>query len=98
VTMYRVVRGSAEFRDLDGKMLELVAGDVVTAGKDTIDLVSMAENTQILRLGLMSGMDNLRRWTPTQRDAVDGLAAEIITQREVRPLRRDGKQVGYLYG
>ena len=95
--MYRVVRGSAEFRDLDGKMLELVAGDVVTAGKGSIDLVSMAENTQILRLGLLSGMYNLRRWTPTQREMVDGLAGEIITHKEVRSLRTDGKPVGYLY-
>ena len=97
VTMYRVVRGSAEFRDLDGKMLELGPGDVVTAGKDSIDLVSIGENTQILRLGLLSGMDNLRRWTPTQREMVDGLAGEIITHKEVRSLRTDGQQVGYLY-
>ena len=98
VAMYRVIRGSAEFRDLEGKTTELVAGDVITAGKDSADLVGIGENTQILRLGLMSGMENLRRWTPTQRDAVDGMAAAIITQREVRPLRMDGKQVGYLYG
>jgi hypothetical protein len=75
-----------------------VTGDVITAGKDSIDLVSVGENTQILRLGLMSGMENLRRWTPTQRDAVDGLAGEIITQRQIRPLRTGGEQVGYLYG
>jgi hypothetical protein len=97
VMMYRVVRGSAEFRDHDGKRLELVAGDVVTAGKDSIDLVSIGGNSQILRLGLMSGMDHLRRWTPTQREMVDGLAGEIITHREVRSLRTDGKQVGYVY-
>ena len=97
VMMYRVVRGSAEFRDHDGKRLELVAGDVVTAGEDSIDLVSIGGNSQILRLGLMSGMDHLRRWTPTQREMVDGLAGEIITHREVRSLRTDGKQVGYLY-
>jgi hypothetical protein len=98
VTMYRVIRGSAEFRDHEGKTQELVTGDVITAGKDSIDLVSVGENTQILRLGLMSGMENLRRWTPTQRDAVDGLAGEIITQRQIRPLRTGGEQVGYLYG
>ena len=96
VMMYRVVRGSAEFRDHDGKRLELVAGDVVTAGEDSIDLVSIGGNSQILRLGIMSGMDHLRRWTPTQREMVDGLAGEIITHREVRALRTDGKQVGYL--
>ncbi len=53
---------------------------------------------KILHLGLMGGLENLRRWTPTQRDAVEGLAGEIITQREVRPLRTDGKPAGYLYG
>ena len=98
VTMYRVIRGAAEFRDLDGKLLELGTGDVITAGKDSLDLVRVSENTQILRLGLMGGMENLRRWTPTQRDAVDALAGKIITQREVRPLRTGGKRVGYLYG
>jgi hypothetical protein len=98
VTMYRVIRGIAAFKDLDGKTLELVAGDVVTAGPASIDLVSVGEDTQILRLGLMSGIDNLRRWTPTQRDMVDGLAGEIITHKEIRSLRTDGKPVGYLYG
>ena len=96
--VYRVIRGAAEFRDLDGKLLELGTGDVITAGKDSLDLVRVSENTQILRLGLMGGMENLRRWTPTQRDAVDALAGKIITQREVRPLRTGGKRVGYLYG
>ena len=96
--MYRVIRGIAAFKDLDGKTLELVAGDVVTAGPASIDLVSVGEDTQILRLGLMSGIDNLRRWTPTQRDMVDGLAGEIITHKEIRSLRTDGKPVGYLYG
>ena len=98
VTMYRVIRGSADFRDLDGKTQELATGDMITAGKDSLDLVRVGENTQILRLGLMGGLEKLRRWTPTQRDAVDGLAGEIITQREVRPLRTDGKPAGYLYG
>ena len=97
VIMYRVIRGSCEFRDLDGKILELGTGDVVTAGRDCLDLVRIGENTQVLRLGLMGGMDNLRRWTPTQRDEVDGLAGQIITQSEARPLRTDGKEVGYLY-
>ena len=97
VTMYRIIRGSAEFKDLDGKTLELVTGDVVTAGKDSLDLVGVGENTQILRLGLLSGMENLRRWTPGQRDTVDSLAGQIITQREVRPLRTDAKPVGFLY-
>ena len=97
VVIHRVIRGSAEFRDHSGKSIELVAGDVVTAGKDSLDLVRIDENTQILRLGLLSGMDNLRRWTPTQRDSIDGLADQIITRREMRPLRTDGKPIGYLY-
>ncbi len=98
VTMYRVIRGFATFKDFEGKTLELVAGDVVTAGPASIDLVKIGDDTQILRLGLMSGMNNLRRWTPTQRDAVDGLAGEIISHKEARPRRTDGKQIGYLYG
>jgi hypothetical protein len=98
VAMYRVIRGTAEFKDHSGATHELVAGDVITAGKDALDLAGIGENTQILRLGLMNGMENLRRWTPTQRDEVDGLADQIITQQELRPLRTEGMPVGYLYG
>jgi len=97
VVMYRVIRGSADFKDHAGKIHELAVGDVITAGKDSIDLVAVGDNTQILRLGLLSGMESLRNWTPTQRDEVDGLAGQIITQRELRPLRTEGKPVGYLY-
>ena len=97
VVMYRVIRGSAEFTDHLGKTNELVAGDVITAGKDCIKLAGIGENTQILRLGLLSGMDSLRSWTPTQRDEIDALAGQIITQSEVRPLRADGDHVGYLH-
>lgn len=97
VVIYRVIRGVAEFKDQTGKIDELTAGDVITAGKDSIDLVRVADDTQILRLGLMNGLENLRRWTPAQRDDVDGLADQLITQRELRPLRTEGKPVGYLY-
>ncbi|MDO9381990.1 MAG: hypothetical protein Q7T86_03920, partial [Hyphomicrobiaceae bacterium] len=69
----------------------------VTAGKNTITLTGVGENTQILRLGLLKGMENLRSWTPTQRDEIDGLAGQIITRKDVRPLRTEGKPVGYLY-
>lgn len=97
VAMYRVIRGAAAFRDNAGKAYELEAGDVITAGKDSLDLVWVGDDTQVLRLGLMAGLENLRSWTPTQRDEIDGLAGRIITQRELRPLRTDGKPVGYLY-
>jgi hypothetical protein len=97
VAMYRVIRGAAEFKDHTGAIHELVAGDVITAGKGALDLVGFGENTQILRLGLLGGMENLRKWTPTQRDEVDGLAGQIITQKELRPLRTEGMPVGYLY-
>jgi len=97
VVIYRVIRGTAEFKDDAGKMFELATGDVVTASKNTIDLVGIGENTQVLRLGLLKGMNDLRKWTPTQRDEIDGLAGQIITQRDVRPLRTEGKPVGYLY-
>ncbi|MCS3760443.1 glucuronate isomerase [Bradyrhizobium centrosematis] len=98
VVIYRVIRGTAEFRKASGESLELSAGDVVTAGKASISLVGVGENTQVLRLGLLKGMNELRSWTPTQRDEIDGLAGRIITQRDVRPLRTEGKPVGYLYG
>ena len=97
VSMYRVIRGSADFKDHTGKSYELATGDVITAGKDSLELVGVGENTQILRLGLLDGMDKLRRWTPTQRDEVDALAGQIITQSEMRPLRTEGQPVGYLY-
>ena len=70
---------------------------MVTAGKSSISLVGLGENTQVLRLGLLKGMNDLRSWTPTQRDEIDGLASQIITQKDIRPLRTEGKPVGYLY-
>ena len=97
VVIYRVIRGTAEFKDSAGKTFELATGDVVTAGKNSLQLVGVGENTQVLRLGLLKGMENLRSWTPTQRDEIDGLAGKIITQKDVRPLRTEGKPVGYLY-
>jgi hypothetical protein len=97
VVMYRIIRGTAEFKDSAGKTFELATGDVVTAGKNSTELVSVGENTQVLRLGLLKGLENLRTWTPTQRDEIDGLAGKIITQKDVRPLRTEGQPVGYLY-
>ena len=97
VVMYRVIRGTAEFKDNTGKTFELATGDVVTAGKNSTQLIGVGENTQVLRLGLLKGLENLRTWTPTQRDEIDGLAGKIITQKDVRPLRTEGKPVGYLY-
>jgi quercetin dioxygenase-like cupin family protein len=97
VVIYRVIRGTAEFRDSAGKTIELATGDFVTAGKNSLQLTGLGENTQVLRLGLLKGMESLRSWTPTQRDEIDGLAGKIITQKDVRPLRTEGKPVGYLY-
>jgi quercetin dioxygenase-like cupin family protein len=97
VVIYRVIRGTAEFRDSVGKVFELATGDVVTAGKNSLQVVGIGENTQILRLGLLKGLEKLRSWTPTQRDEIEGLAGKIITQKDVRPLRTEGKPVGYLY-
>ncbi len=97
VVVYRVIRGEAGFRNAAGEKFELAAGDTVTAGKNTIELARMGEDTQILRLGLLKGMDNLRGWTPTQRDEIDGLAGQIIARKESRPLRVEGQPVGYLY-
>ena len=98
VVIYRVIRGTAEFKNKAGETFELAAGDVVTAGKSSISLVGLGENTQVLRLGLLKGMNDLRSWTPTQRDEIDGLAGQIITGKDIRPLRTEGKPVGYLYG
>ena len=95
--VYRVIRGTAEFRDSTGKVLELGSGDTVTAGKGAITLVGIGENAQVLRLGLLEGIENLRSWTPTQRAEIDGLAGQIITRQDLRPQRTDGKPVGYLY-
>jgi hypothetical protein len=97
VVIYRVIRGAAQFTNSAGENFELVTGDTVTAGKNTINLVGLGENTQILRLGLLKGIENLRSWTPTQRDEIDGLAGQIITRTDVRPLRSEGQPVGYLY-
>jgi len=97
VVIYRVIRGTAEFKNSGGKIFELATGDVVTASKNTISLIGVSENTQVLRLGLLKGMESLRSWTPTQRDEIDGLAGQIITRKDVRPLRTEGQPVGYLY-
>jgi quercetin dioxygenase-like cupin family protein len=98
VVIYRVIRGTAEFTDSMGKTFELATGDTVTAGRNSAKLVSIGENTQVLRLGLLKDMENLSSWTPTQRDEIDGLADQIITRKDVRPLRTEGEPVGYLYG
>ncbi len=97
MVIYRVIRGSAEFKDSAGKTFALEAGDVVTAGKTSLSIVSLSENTQVLRLGLLQGMEKLRSWTATQRDEIDGLAGQIITQKDMRPQRTEGAPVGYLY-
>lgn len=97
IALYRVIRGSAEFKSHEGTSYGLVAGDVMTAGRGAIELVRIGDDTQILRLGLMTGIESLRAWTPTQRDQVDGLAGQIITRQELRPFRTDEKPVGYLY-
>jgi hypothetical protein len=97
VVIYRVIRGMAEFKDGAGKNFELATGDVVTAGKNSATLVGVSENAQILRLGLLKNIEKLRSWTPTQRDEIDHLAEHIITQTDIRPLRTEGRPVGYLY-
>ena len=97
VVIYRVIRGTAEFKDGAGNTLELAAGDVVTAGQHSVRLVGMGEDTQILRLGLLSDIEKLRSWTRAQCDEIDGLAGRIINRTETRPQRTEGKPVGYLY-
>lgn len=97
VVIYRVIRGTAEFRNAAGQVIDLATGDVVTASRDALQLIGVGDDSQILRLGLLSGMEQLCHWTPTQRDEIDGLAEQIITRQEVRPLRTEGRPIGYLY-
>jgi len=78
-------------------VIELTTGDVVTASRDALQFIGIGDDTQILRLGLLSGMERLCQWTPTQRDEIDGLAGQIITRQEIRPLRTEGRPIGYLY-
>ena len=97
VVVYRVIRGTADFKDGDGTVIELTAGDVATASRNAMSLVGLGEDTQVLRLGLLKDIETLRRWTPTQRDEIDGLGNQIITRRDTRPRDADGRAVGYLY-
>ncbi|MFG1325492.1 hypothetical protein [Xanthobacter autotrophicus] len=97
VVVYRIIRGTALFTDGSGKPLELATGDTVTAGKGAITLTDVGEDTQILRLGLLRGIEDLKMWTPTQRDEIDALAGQIITRADLRSERVTGKPVGYLY-
>ncbi|MCG5233807.1 hypothetical protein [Xanthobacter oligotrophicus] len=97
VVIYRIIRGTAAFADGSGKPLELATGDTVTAGKGAIRLTDVGEDTQILRLGLLKGIEDLKMWTPTQRDEIDALAGQIITRADLRSDRVAGKPVGYLY-
>lgn len=97
VVIYRVIRGGAHFKDNAGQRLTLAAGDVVTASGQSLRLVGLEADTQVLRLGLLEGMERLRHWTPAQRDEIDGLGAQFITRRAFRPLRSEGLPVGYLY-
>lgn len=98
VVVYRVIRGTVGFKDSAGKPIELNTGDTVTAGKNSLKLVSIGPNSQVLRLGLLNGIEDLKMWTPTQRDEIDGLANNIITKKTLRTQRTAGKPVGYLYG
>ena len=97
VVVYRVIRGTAEFKDSAGRTFELGTGDSVTLGNNAATLVALGENTQLLRLGLLKTMDNLSRWTAAQRDEIDGLAGRIITRKEARPQRTQGRPRGFLY-
>ena len=97
VVVHRVIRGTAEFKNSAGTVLELTTGDTVTAGEGALSLIGIGDDTQILRLGLLKDIENLRKWTPTQRDEIDALAGQIITRQDLRPLRNEGKPVGYLY-
>ena len=96
-SVFYAVPTAVRARDGAGKTIELATSDVVTASKATIELVGVGENTQVLRLGLLKGMESLRGWTAAQRDEIDGLAGQIIPRNDIRPLRTEGKPVGYLY-
>ena len=58
----------------------------------TLDLGFPTARDQFLLLTQGNRLDGM------SRDAyADGLASQIITQRDIRPLRTEGKPVGYLY-
>jgi hypothetical protein len=97
VVVYRVIRGAADFKDANGKLIELGTGDTITASGNALKLIGVGADTQVLRLGLLRGIEDLRKWTPTQRDEIDGLASQIITRQDLRPLRTEGQPVGYLF-
>ena len=97
VVVYRVIRGMAQFKDNAGKTFELTVGDTVTAGGNSTALIGLGEDTQVLRLGLLKDFEKLRSWTPGQCDDINGMAGRIITRTDIRPLRIEGKPVGYLY-
>ena len=64
---------------------QLAAGDIV-AGKNSTAPRRAGRNSPGPPAGLLKGLRGFRNWTPTQRDEIDGLAGQIITHSDVRPL------------
>lgn len=81
VVVYRIIRGTAGFADGSGTPRTL--GDTVTAGASAHPARRNREDTRVLRLGLLKGMEDLGMWTPNQRDEIDALAGKIITRSDL---------------
>lgn len=97
VVIFRIIRGVATFSDNFGRMITVEAGDTITANVQSIKLHEMRSDTQILRLGLLDGIEKLRRWTPVQRDEIDKLGHKLIVQHETRNIDKREYPIGYLF-
>ena len=97
VVIFRIIRGAATISDNFGRMITMQAGDTITANPQSITLHEMQADTQILRLGLLDGIEKLRSWTPVQRDEIDKLGHRLIVQHETRNIDKIERPIGYLF-
>lgn len=97
VVIFQIIRGAATFYDNFGRIIDVKSGDVITASVQSITLHEMQADTQILRLGLLDGIEKLRRWTPVQRDEIDKLGHKLIVQHEARNFDKTEHSIGYLF-
>jgi hypothetical protein len=97
VVIFQIIRGAATFYDNFDRIIDVKSGDVITASVQSITLHEMQADTQILRLGLLDGIEKLRRWTPVQRDEIDKLGHKLIVQHEARNFDKIEHPIGYLF-
>lgn len=97
VVIFRIIRGAASVSDNFGRIITMEAGDTITANAQSLKLHEMQADTQILRLGLLEGIEKLRSWTPVQRDEIDKLGHRLIVQHETRNIDKREQKIGYLF-